>query len=96
MGQVVLDEAKQIVVDYYNDNRDDGDDYIVTLDDVFIVWFSKTLQNWKALVGSHRDSKYFELTHDGDRQRTYVDIYEKELNYTVKDDEPVDYDSIDD
>ena len=85
MGQRVLDEAKQIVVDYYNDNMELGEDDVMSLDDTFIVWFSKTLQNWKALVGTHRNDHYFEITHDGDRKRTYVDVYTKKVNYTVDD-----------
>ena len=80
--------AKQIVVDYFNAHRDVTDDFILTKDNVFIVWFSKTLQNWKALVSTEvSDGIYYEITHDGDRKQTYVDVYKKWENYTVKDSE---------
>jgi hypothetical protein len=46
--------------------------------DVFVIWFSKTLQNWKACVGTNMsDGLYFEVTHNGDKEETYVDIYKK-------------------
>lgn len=84
----MLNTAKQIVVDYFNAHRDVTDDYILTRDNVFIVWFSKTLQNWKALVSTEvSDGIYYEITHDGDRKQTYVDVYKKWENYTVKDSE---------
>lgn len=54
------------------------------LDELYIVWFSKTLQNWKALVSTDAfdDSEslkgaYFEVTHNGDKNETYVDYYIK-------------------
>jgi len=84
----MINTAKQIVVDYFNAHRDVTDDYILTRDNVFIVWFSKTLQNWKALVSTEvSDGIYYEITHDGDRKQTYVDVYKKWENYTVKDSE---------
>lgn len=84
----MMNTAKQIVVDYFNAHRDVTDDYILTRDNVFIVWFSKTLQNWKALVSTEvSDGIYYEITHDGDRKQTYVDVYKKWENYTVKDSE---------
>jgi hypothetical protein len=84
----MMNTAKQIVVDYFNAHRDVTDDFIITKDNVFIVWFCKTLQNWKALVSTEvSDGMYYEITHDGDRKQTYVDVYKKWENYTVKDSE---------
>lgn len=40
-----MEKAKQIVVDYFNGRCDRTDNFKLTVDDVFIVWFSKTLQN---------------------------------------------------
>lgn len=57
--------------------------------EIFVVWFCKTLQNWKALVATHRpDSLYFEVTRDGDQKRTYIDQYVKIDNFTIYDEEP--------
>jgi Family of unknown function (DUF6275) len=52
--------------------------------EVYIVWFCKTLQNWKALLGTTlADSMYFEVTHNGDKRETYLDVYKKVENVTV-------------
>ena len=57
----------------------------ITMDDVFVVWWCKTLQNWKALVSTTvSDGMYYEVTHNGDKNETYVDVYKKWENYTVK------------
>lgn len=46
--------------------------------DVYVVWFCKTLKNWKAMVGtSLNDENYYEVTYDGDKRLTYVDVYDK-------------------
>jgi hypothetical protein len=56
------------------------------MDDVFVVWFAKTLQNWKCLVSTTvSDGMYYEVTHNGDKNETYVDVYKKWGNYCVKD-----------
>ena len=79
------EKAKQIVVNYFNNHVDKTDNKQIKVDDVFIVWFSKTLQNWKALVSTNvSDGMYYEITHNGDKNETYVDVYKKWENYTVK------------
>lgn len=60
-------------------------------EDCYVVWFSKTLQNWKALVATNQiksDEKYgnyAEVTHNGDKKETYVDVYVKVSNRAIKD-----------
>ena len=44
--------ARKIVLNYANEHIDKTDNVQITLDNVFIVWFCKTLQNWKALVST--------------------------------------------
>ena len=39
--------AREIVSDYVNKHLDKTDNVKVTSDDVYIVWFCKTLQNWQ-------------------------------------------------
>ena len=66
-NDAMLNRAKQLVVDYFNAHVDVTDGKKLTMEDVFIVWFSKTLQNWKALVSTTvSDGMYYEITHDGD------------------------------
>lgn len=53
--------------------------------DMYVVWFSKTLQNWKALVSGVYIKKYIEVTYNGDKGETYVDVYKKMCNECLKD-----------
>ena len=79
-------KAKQIVVDYYNDNVEKTDNVKITQDNVYVVWFSKTLQNWKAMVSTTvSDGMYYELTHNGDNKETYLDVYKKWENKRIAD-----------
>lgn len=65
--------ARKIVRDYFNSHVDVTDKKQITLDDVFVVWWCKTLQNWKALVSTTvPDCMYYEVTHNGDKCETYV------------------------
>ena len=56
----------------------------IATDDVFIVWFSKTLQNWKTICSFHPkidgNSVIAEVTYNGDQLEAYVDVYIKEFN----------------
>ena len=80
-----LELCKQIVVDYFNSHVDKTDQKTITKDDVFIVWSCKTLQNNKALVSTTvSDGMYYEITHNGDKQETYVDAYKKWENFVVR------------
>lgn len=77
--------CKETIRDYANKHLDKTDKTEITTDDVYIVWFCKTLQNWKALVSTTlTDGMYYELTHNGDKNETYVDAYKKWENFTVK------------
>ena len=78
--------CKQIVVDYFNNRADKTDkNGKITEDNVFVVWSCKTLQNNKALVSTTvSDGMYYEITHNGDKNETYVDAYKKWENFTVK------------
>ena len=79
-------KAKQIVIDYYNDRVEKTDNKKLTESEVFVVWFSKTLQNWKALISTTiSDGMYYEVTHNGDKKETYLDAYKKWENVCVND-----------
>jgi hypothetical protein len=54
--------------------------------ELYVPWFSKTLKNWKATVGTTiPDGHYFELTYDGDKRVTYLDFYRKVENVAIPD-----------
>lgn len=80
------EKARRIVMDYFNAHVDKTDQKQITMDDVFVVWFCKTLQNWKCLASTTvSDGMYYEVTHNGDKGETYVDVYKKWGNLCVKD-----------
>ena len=82
------EKAKQIVIDYYNEHVEITDNKKLKESEVFVVWFSKTLQNWKALVSTTiSDGMYYEVTYNGDKKETYLDAYKKWENVCVKDEE---------
>ena len=79
------EKAKQIVIDYYNEHVEKTDNKKLTESEVFIVWFSKTLQNWKALISTTiSDGMYYEVTYNGDKKETYLDAYKKWENQAFK------------
>lgn len=77
-----INKAKEVVVNYYNKQHYTK----ITKDNVFIVWFCKTLQNWKALVSTTiSDGMYYEVTYNGDEHETYLDVYKKWENVCIPD-----------
>jgi hypothetical protein len=82
----MVDKAKKIVIDHFNANVDQTDGFKLRENEVFIVWFSKTLQNWKALVSTTvSDGMYYEVTYNGDKKETYLDAYKKWTNKRISD-----------
>lgn len=77
-------KAKRLVSEYL-EPRVEKTDHPVKYD-VYVVWFVKTLQNWKALLSTTLpDGMYYEVTYNGDKQEAYVDIYKKFDNVRVED-----------
>jgi len=79
-------KARMLVANYFNDTRVDAHIPLITLREVHVVWFSKTLKNWKALVTTDiPDGKYYELTYDGNTNEIYLDVYLKVENIAISD-----------
>jgi hypothetical protein len=54
--------------------------------DIYVVWFCKTLQNWKALLSTNMpDGNYYEVTYNGDQGVAYLDQYKKIVNQDYPD-----------
>ena len=76
--------AKEIILNYANKHIDRTDNVQITLDDVYIVWFCKTLQNWNALLSTTLpDGMYYEVTYNGDKKEVYLDAYKKFENQKI-------------
>lgn len=70
--------AKKTVLDYAAEHTDHTDGVKLSMDDVFVVWYCKTLQNHKALLSTTlRDGMYYEFTYNGDKDEAYLDAYKK-------------------
>ena len=75
-NNIFLEKAKKCVEQTTNE---------VLAEEMYIVWFCKTLQNWKALVSTDvLNGVYWEVTHNRDKNETYVDTYTKTNNICVK------------
>ena len=74
--------CKEVVKNYANEHHFLNDS--VCQKDVFIVWYCKTLQNWKALAGIYGRDEYFELTYNEDEKELYLDVYKKLENICLK------------
>lgn len=62
------------------------EDEKVAFSAIKVVWFCKTLQNWKAMVADiSPDGMFFEVTYNGDKKETYLDAYKKIENVRIPD-----------
>jgi hypothetical protein len=79
-----LKKAKRLVFDViWASDEDDGPNEL----EIYVVWFSKTLQNWKAMLSTNiPDGRYYEVTYNGDKEESYVDTYYKIENTRIPDD----------
>ena len=76
-------ECKDIVYNYTVEHLDKSEE--IPNFEVFVVWYSKTLQNHKALLStSLSDGMYYELTYNGDKKELYLDAYKKFENKCIK------------
>jgi len=78
-----LSKAINMVADYTDEHLDKTNnqtDYTV-----FVVWYCKTLQNFKALLSTTLpDGMYYEVTYNGDKDEIYLDAYKKFENRAIK------------
>lgn len=76
--------AKKLVVDNYNQTKNSKTAPDLTMNTVFIIWYSKVLNNWKAIVGSPvARGMLWEVSFNGHRNQAYIDIYKKLANAKV-------------
>jgi hypothetical protein len=79
--------AKNTVLAYAVSHTDQTDGVSLVEENVFIVWYCKTLQNHKALLSTTLyDGMYYEFTYNGDKDEAYLDAYKKWENKVVRHD----------
>jgi len=75
------EKALALVLDLLDESFESFD-----LANIKLVWFTKTLQNWKAMVADISPEGYFyEVTYNGEKKETYVDTYKKISNVCIPD-----------
>jgi hypothetical protein len=80
-----IPKAKELVADYTNKHLDVTDGIVFNAEEVYVVWYAKTLQNAKALLSTPLpDGMYYEVTYNGDKDEIYFDAYKKFHNIRVE------------
>lgn len=81
-SKTFIKRCKEEVKAYAFDHLDKSDN--VPDFEVFVVWYSKSLQNHKALLSTTLfDGMYYEITYNGDKKEAYFDAYKKFENRVV-------------
>lgn len=75
--EIFIEKAQKLVAEFSNEVNKEQ----IHFKDVYVVWLCKTLQNSKALLSTNiPDSRYYEVTFNGDKNEIYFDSYIKESN----------------
>lgn len=71
--------AQMKLVEWYHEYKPEIE---INLENVFVVWSCKALQNYKCLVSTtiSGDGIYAEYTYNSDKQELYEDVYKKLTN----------------
>ena len=76
--------CKNKFVEWYNRssyaNKGPNDIQEIGVDDVFVVWMCKTLQNYKCVISTRTAAVLAEYTYNGNDGALYEDIYKKIMN----------------
>lgn len=78
----LVERPRNMVYAFVSERLDKTDTHVeFKPGDVYVVWFCKTLQHWKALVSTTLpDRMYYEVTYNGDKAEVYIDAYQKVEN----------------
>lgn len=80
MEETLMEKAIRLVQNYVEEKEKTSNF------ETKLVWFSKTLKNWKSLVITDLDDEmYYEVTYNGDKEETYLDAYTKVENVRIPD-----------
>lgn len=53
-------------------------------DDIVMVWYSKTIQNHKAIFFVLSKQDFYEVTYNGNKNEMYFDKYKKTNKITIE------------
>ena len=83
------EKARLILFNYIKERMEKTDKHVTfQYDEVYVVWFTKTLKNWKCMLSTTLpDGMYYEITYNGEARETYVDAYKKWDNFALSDDD---------
>lgn len=72
-------KAKLLVADYINKKNEDIHEITpITLGEININWFSKTVNNWSAFLSTNiPDGVYYEVGYNGFTNSSYLYAYQK-------------------
>lgn len=72
--------CKALIEDFYEKELKQE----IDIKDIYTVWLSKIIQNNKAMLSTNiPDTRYFEITYNGDKDEWYFDSYLKEKNQLI-------------
>jgi hypothetical protein len=78
------DIAKDIVFDFIRKSFRGATHPTFARDEIYVVWFAKTLQNWKVVISTTLpEGDYYEVTFNGNKREAYLDVYKKMDNIVV-------------
>ena len=85
-NEKMISQAIDKVVEYYNTTDELNGSYsYITKDDVCVVWFCKTLQNYKVMLATPLlTDEFYEFTYNGNKHEAYLDVYSKMDNKVIK------------
>jgi hypothetical protein len=57
----------------------------LNIQNLHLVWFTKSLQTFKCvIVDDLKNQRYYECTYNAIKKELYVDFYQKEKNFLIK------------
>lgn len=79
VAEIRTEIARDVTFSYVKEILEKTDTHVTfSRDEVYVVWFTSVLKNWKAMVSTTLpDQMYYEVTFDGDKNRVYLDAYKK-------------------
>lgn len=79
-------KAMVIVKNYVDEMHRTEGPVQVPVYEIYVVMFAKVLTGWKAEVSTTlEDGMYYEVTYNGLKRETYLDVYKKRANITIPD-----------